>query len=72
MRALCVSLVLHAVVSFRSVPRILELFRTRARFGIGWVPHFTSVINWTLRVGLGLLLRCDPTDMNSGFPLPVP
>jgi hypothetical protein len=20
-----------------------------------WIPHFTSVINWTLRVGLGLL-----------------
>lgn len=21
----------------------------------GWVPHFTSVINWTLRIGLGRL-----------------
>ena len=61
-RALCASLVLHAVVSFRSVPRILELFRTRARLGISWVPHFTSVINWTLRVGLGLLEQVEPID----------
>jgi len=50
-----VLLVLQAVVSFRSVPRILDLFRTAALLGISWVPHFTSVINWTLRVGLGLL-----------------
>jgi hypothetical protein len=52
-RTLCVSLVLQAVVSFRSVPRILALFRAEALLGIDWVPHFTSVINWTLRVGLG-------------------
>jgi hypothetical protein len=57
-----VSLVLQAVVSFRSVPRILALFRTEALLGIGWVPHFTSVINWTLRVGLGLLRQVAPID----------
>ena len=56
------SLVLQAVVSFRSVPRILALFRTEARLGIDWVPHFTSVINWTLRVGLGLLRQVAPID----------
>jgi len=55
--------VLQAIVSFRSVPRIVELFRTRALLGIGWVPHFTSVINWTLRVGLGLLEQVEPIDM---------
>ncbi|WP_200335905.1 hypothetical protein [Thiocystis violacea] len=55
-------LVLQAVVSFRSVPRILELFRSHALFGIGWVPHFTSGINWTLRVGLGLLKQVAPID----------
>lgn len=33
------------------MPRILSLF-----FGKGeWIPHFTSVINWTLRLGLSLL-----------------
>jgi len=46
---------LQAVVSFRSVPRILDLLRTQALLGVSWVPHFTSVINWTLRVGLGLV-----------------
>ena len=23
----------------------------------GWIPHFTSVLNWTMRVGLALLKR---------------
>jgi len=27
---------------------------------VSWVPHFTSVINWTLRVGLGLLRQVAP------------
>jgi len=57
-----VSLVLQAVVSFRSVPRILALFCTETLLGIDWVPHFTSVINWTLRVGLGLLRQVAPID----------
>ena len=60
-RTFCVLLVLQAVVSFRSVPRILDLLRTQA-LRIGWVPHFTSVINWTLRVGLGLLKQVAPID----------
>jgi hypothetical protein len=60
-RTFCVLLVLQAVVSFRSVPRILGLLRTQA-LRIGWVPHFTSVINWTLRVGLGLLKQVAPID----------
>jgi len=59
-RALCILLVIRSVVSYRSVPRILDLFRTRTAFGPGWVPHFTSVINWTLRLGLGLLKQVKP------------
>jgi transposase InsO family protein len=59
-RTLCVRLVLQAVVSFRSVPRILDLLRTQALLCLKWVPHFTSVINWTLRVGLGLLRQVAP------------
>jgi hypothetical protein len=59
-RTLCVVLVLRAVVSFRSVPRILELFFSQAQLGIGWIPHFSSVINWSLRVGLGLLRQVAP------------
>jgi hypothetical protein len=57
-RALCVVLVIDAVVSFRSVPRILRLLQPKT--GLGWVPHFTSVINWTLRLGLGLLKQVKP------------
>ena len=59
-RTLCVLLVIHAVVSYRSVPRILNLFKSSTGFGWGWVPHFTSVINWTLRLGLGLLKQVQP------------
>jgi hypothetical protein len=50
--------VLFGIVSFRSVPRILSLFVSRT----DWIPHFTSVINWTLRVGLALLSQVTPID----------
>jgi hypothetical protein len=59
-RALCIMLVLQAVVSYRSVPRILNLFNTRTPLALGWIPHFTSVINWTLRLGLGMLKQVNP------------
>ena len=48
---------MNAVVSYRSVPRILELFKSKTNYAVGWVPHFTSVINWSLRLGLGLLAQ---------------
>ena len=63
MRTLCVLLVLQAVVSFRSVPRILGLVQAQTQAGTGWVPHFTSVINWSLRIGLGLLRQVAPIDV---------
>lgn len=63
MRTLCVLLVLQGAVSFRSVPRILGLFRSQASSGDGWVPHFTSVINWSLRIGLGLLKQVAPINV---------
>ena len=44
-------------MSYRSIPRILDLFRTKTALELAWVPHFTSVINWTLRLGLGLLMQ---------------
>ena len=59
-RVLCVLLILEAIVSFRSVPRILELLKTRTSLNLPWIPHFTSVINWTLRVGLGQLKQVWP------------
>ena len=50
-RTLCVLIVLRAIVSFRSVPRILEVFEPLLRIKMP-MPHFTSVINWTLRAGI--------------------
>ena len=59
-RIICVSLVLESVVSYRSVPRILNLLNTMSPLALKWIPHFTSVINWTLRLGLGLLKNVQP------------
>ena len=59
-RTLCTLLILQAVVSFRSVPRILELFNAHTSLNLPWIPHFSSVINWTLRVGLGRLKQVQP------------
>jgi hypothetical protein len=53
-------LVLQAIVSYRSVPRILNLFNQRTALTLGWVPHFTSVINWTLRLGLFINKQVKP------------
>lgn len=53
-------LVIHAVVSFRSVPRILRLFNALADAHLSWIPHFSSTINWSLRLGLGLLKQVKP------------
>lgn len=53
-------MILDAVVSYRSVPRLLKLFHTKTDINIHWIPHFTSVINWTLRLGLGLLTQVTP------------
>jgi hypothetical protein len=59
-RSLCILLVIQAVVSYRSIPRLLKLMQTRPTPGLGWIPHFSSVINWTLRLGLGLLQQVKP------------
>jgi hypothetical protein len=59
-RTVCVVLVLQAVVSFRAVPRILQLLWRMGHLSLQWVPHFTSVINWTLRLGLAALSEVAP------------
>lgn len=60
-QALCVLLVIQCVVSFRSVPRILRTIFGQSGSSSGyWIPHFTSVINWTYRFGLGLLRQVTP------------
>jgi len=56
MIALCINLTLNCCVSFRSVPKILRAFQ---QVLLTWglpadfhIPHFTTVIRWTLRVGM--------------------
>jgi len=62
-RSLCVLLVLDAVVSYRSIPRTLTVFNKYTSHHQKWIPHFTSVINWTLRFGLGLLQQVHPISV---------
>ena len=52
-----VMIAIHAHISFRAVPRVLSFFHS----GDDWIPHFTSVINWTLRFGLALLSQVTMT-----------
>ena len=51
-RGLCVLIIVSTMIPFRAVPKILNILP-----GSGRIPHFTSVLNWTLRVGLALLKR---------------
>jgi hypothetical protein len=52
-RTLCVILILGGIIPFRCVPRLLASFQPWLRFP--WrIPHFTSVIHWTLRAGIAL------------------
>ena len=55
-KTLCVLVVIFGVVSFRSVPRILQIFQpflpAKTR-----IAHFTSVINWALRAGIAIFNR---------------
>ena len=53
LRTLCVLMVTCGIISFRSVPRLLGILHP-----LGWVqvqiPHFTSVIHWSLRAGIAV------------------
>jgi hypothetical protein len=59
MICLCINLVINCSVSFRSVPKILtlinDLFKKLGLHFQFMIPHFTTVINWTLRMGKHLL-----------------
>lgn len=51
MQVLCLQLVLHLHISFRSVPKILALLCRF--FGLMmWIPHYTTIIEWALRIGV--------------------
>lgn len=60
-RVICVLLVINAVVSFRSIPRILNSLQEFKVKAFSWIPHFSSVINWNLRVGIFLLQQVQKT-----------
>lgn len=55
-KTLCILIVMYGIVSFRSVPRILRIFAPLLS-GKVRIPHFSSVIHWTLRVGVGIFER---------------
>ncbi len=60
-RTACVMMVIEGIVSFRAVPRIWGVLQR-----LGWVsiqiPHFTSVIHWTLRAGMTIFNEVGSTD----------
>ena len=45
-RILCIQLSINGVISYRSIPRIIESCKLTIPFQLNWIPHFTSVINW--------------------------
>ena len=59
MISLCINLVVNCSVSFNAVPKILDLMKGLfKKLGLPFqfkVPHFTTVINWNLRMGKHLL-----------------
>jgi hypothetical protein len=55
-------LFINAVIAFRSIPRVIEQLNGYTPLKSDWVPHFTSVINWMLRLGLGLLNQVKRID----------
>ena len=54
-RVLLILLFIEGVISYRSTIRVLKIFQKQTQIDIQWIPHFTSVINWTQRVGVGLV-----------------
>ena len=60
-RTLCVTMVIRGIVSFRAVPRLLAVFAPLLRAAVAR-PHFTSVIHWTLRVGVALFQQVALTS----------
>lgn len=60
---MCIALILKAVVSYRSTPKIINVFNSNFQpLKLNYIPHFTTVINWTLRLGLGLFNQIKPCD----------
>ena len=58
---MCIYLFKNGVISFRAIPRILEILMIFFP-GIKKVYHFTSVINWCLKLGYHKLNNVDKID----------
>ena len=52
-------LVFHCHLSFRASSRVLSAFQLIAVGLISWLPHFTTGIEWALRVGLHCLQQAQ-------------
>ena len=61
-RTTCMRMFYDKGLSFRSIPGTFELFNTQYSLGLKKLPHFTSVINWSLYYGLGLLNIVRPIE----------
>jgi hypothetical protein len=61
-RVLCVFLLVTCGLSFRSITKILQALIDLGVLPVRWVPHFTSVINWSLRFGISLLHQVGKVD----------
>ena len=61
-RCLTVLLFLRGLISYRSVPRVLDIVYNHTALPAGWCPDATSVTNWVLSLGLGLLNEVCPID----------
>ena len=61
-RCLTVLLFLQGLIPYRSVPRVLNIVYNHTALPAGWCPDSTSITNWVLSVGLGLLNDVHPID----------
>ena len=59
-RGYCVNLFSESKASFRSLATILSVLSNLNLVSLSFIPHFTSIINWCLRFGLGKLKQVKP------------
>lgn len=60
-RTSCVMMVIEGIVSFRAIPRIWGVLQ-RLGWAIIQIPHFTSVIHWTVRAGMAIFNAVSHTS----------
>lgn len=60
LRVLFIQTLIVGVVSFRAVPRIFKIISNSIKVTPHIIPHFTSLINWALRAGIGVFEKVSP------------